>query len=58
MLERGRLDGVAEALAEAAPLCGLAPVLGGGADTAALRAKAAELRALLGEARQRWWAGR
>jgi hypothetical protein len=57
MLERGRLDGVAEALAEAAPLCALAPPAPG-ADLPALRAKAAELRALLGEARPRWRLGR
>ena len=53
----GRLEGVAECLAEAAPLCGIAPPEPG-ADSAALRAKAAELRALLGEARPRWRAGR
>src|SRR5262245_5971962 len=57
MLERDRLDGVAESLAEAAPLCGLAPPAPGG-DVSTLRAKAAELRGLLGEARPRWRAGR
>jgi hypothetical protein len=57
MLERDRLDGVAETLAEAAPLCGLQPPTPG-ADIVALRAKAAELRPLLGDARPRWRAGR
>jgi len=57
MLERERLDGVAEALVEAATLCDLAPPAPD-ADIAALRAKAAELRGLLGEARPRWRAGR
>jgi len=56
-LERERLDGVAEALKEAAPLCNVAPPAPG-ADLTALRAKAAELRVLLGEARPRWREGR
>jgi tetratricopeptide (TPR) repeat protein len=54
LLERGRLDGVRAALAEAAPLLGAeAP-----APEADLRALAARFRAQLGEARPRWRAGR
>ncbi len=56
-LERDRLAGVAEALGEAATLLGLAPPEPG-ADAAALRASAAGLRELLGEARPRWRIGR
>ncbi|HLQ39259.1 MAG TPA: hypothetical protein VK348_15730 [Planctomycetota bacterium] len=57
MLERNRLDGVAEALAEAAPLLGQqAPPAG--ADVVALAAAAARLRELLGEARPRLREGR
>lgn len=56
-LERDRLAGVAEALSEAATLLGLAPPAPG-ADAAALRASAAGLRELLGEARPRWRIGR
>jgi hypothetical protein len=56
-LERGRSEGVAEALAEASAQMGL-PALPSGADRATLEARAAELRGLLGEARPRWRAGR
>ena len=57
MLERERLDGVHEALAEAAALLGLVPPERA-ADARALRAAAAELRSRLGEARPRQRVGR
>jgi hypothetical protein len=57
MLERGRLDGVREALAEAAPILGF-PAPAEDADADALRAAAAQLRAELGEAAPRARAGR
>lgn len=53
-LERGSIDGVREALTEAAPLLDRPPPTG----TDDLGAKAAELRALLGEARPRLRPGR
>ncbi len=57
MLQRGRSDGVAEALAEAAPLMGVAAPADD-ADVDALRAVAATLRAVLGEARPKLRPGR
>ncbi|HEX5054428.1 MAG TPA: hypothetical protein VFZ65_21800 [Planctomycetota bacterium] len=56
-LQRGTLDGVRAALAEAAPLLGLEPPADG-AGEAALRALAAELRQHLGEARPHFREGR
>jgi hypothetical protein len=56
-LERNRTEDVAQALTEAATMLGqTAPAAD--ADVAALRASAAELRKLLGEARPRWRMGR
>ncbi|MFO1078308.1 MAG: hypothetical protein U1E73_11360 [Planctomycetota bacterium] len=56
-LERGRDDGVREALAEAAELLDR-PGPAAAADRAALGAVAGDLRSLLGEARPRWRQGR
>ncbi|MCA8953350.1 MAG: hypothetical protein KDE27_27810, partial [Planctomycetes bacterium] len=56
-LERGRSEGVYDALVEAAGLLGT-PVPGRDADPATLETAAAALRAALGEARPRWRMGR
>ncbi len=56
-LERGALDGVQAALAEAAPLVGEIPAAAGAGEPE-LRALAARLRSHLGEARPRWREGR
>ena len=57
MFERGRDDGAPEALAEASEALGL-EALAAGAANDAVRARAAELRARLGEPRPRWRDGR
>ena len=57
LLERGQQDGVQMALAEAAPLLGLAPPAAD-PDAAALRACVQQLRARLGDARPRLRPGR